>query len=839
MKKSTITKVLLLLVMVALVFSLAACGGNKSSGSSGKKSGTTATVAVGVPTVTVDAAGKATWEPILGAGSYSYQILDASGSVVASGTVAANTDLEVEIEAGQSIQVKTIPADTAKFKESAFCEAVKFEETPITQLLNLVKGLGTFVTTFNQTTASDTLSADVAIGGFFMKGEDEDSKNSIALSVKANARKDTPEFMVDFKLNEKKYVTLGFKGNKIYVREPINLLKDGKEATADAFYMDVAALDDSVDELMEFVMAKIGSANLAIDGLLNTVSDFLIGALGPMVTNLLDIKDKGNTKEIGITVAILNTVVGMIPTLLEMDPDAVGELVDGYIGYVNKGLDLLGKGKLSYNGEEINWNYVKTKIASAHAAIKKAKIDNPDAEIKESLLKIVAGYSGGVLNGLDVVIDLSVLGIEGLDYNAGLHIGLDKFSNSSSVNIETDGFSKKDLRINLNGALPIKGLNADVNGVIRLSDAFANKNNKWATVTATTVPATTAKTYAYIDANGAYVDFSGIFELFNITTEGDNAKVAKYKAEYKNGANVKINLVDEINAAAAKINAPKASNAAPRSWDEFSLDIDAIIEGFKAADDKVDYVCGYIYNNILTIIDETVEEKDNAGQADIIRWAFNYEIGEEAKVQLYRYAKFYNNATSFEALWENIKACHEAGKAALEAATATTDTTAGIQLIKAGDNNDLLDYVANFVQIPTVSGETVNWDTVAQINDPDALKAWLNWIFPSDKDERILVENILGKSLDAVIDDGLYFEAAKVTGQFAGSVKAAAGSESTDQQYVSLGAGIYLEASANDTLTAITTDTIFNDKDTDDKYVIAEAAKAMLDGLRYYGVNPQ
>lgn len=856
MKKSTISKIMLVLVMLALVFALYACGNNSGGGGSGggENKGGTKVTQLTTPDVTVSDKGVATWKKVTGAASFECKITDADGKETTK--TLPSEERSLQLEEGDSIVIRAVPDSESK-TASEWSAPKAFAMSATKQLINLIKGVEGVTSTIDTVTKDDTLSAEVSISGYFA-GE---SRNEIALSVKAKARKSNPEFMIDFKLNNKAYVTLGYKDNFIYLREPLNFVNNSAtDKEPESFKMNVAALNPAVNEIMTWVMGKLGAAKLDISKMTTDVSEILDG-VGAGIGGLLKIEDgPNNTKVIGITVDILGTALRLVPTVMT-NIDVKAE-VNKYIGYVNKALEATGVGAIKINDRELSYETIQSTVAAAASKIQAQKdaIDEDEsltesaktaakAALRESLLKITVGYnSSKVLNSLDLSIDLGALQIEGLDYQAGLNVGLPTFEIGDKITIAAPDFAARDLEIDLNARLAQKKLGADVKGVIRLSDAFAAKNNKWATVTvkgtgSKTDPAVEKTATGYIDANGAYVDFTGIFELLGVNTE---TYTAKYKAEY-NENGVKFNLVDKINSTAALLNASAAQNgpdgATVDEDEEVEEDFDLIAmisdiaSQFGAAENKADFVCQMLFPFVMMFDEAAVDFIGDDGeitQATVIKYAFERELGETG-TSVQDYVLFYKNAKTFEALLDNIKECHEAGKTALDAATKTGEKKAGVQLYNAAAaDDDLLDYISYFVKIPTiVDGEpSFEDESLKSPNDITALKGWLNWIFPTTNDYRKMVEDILGKTLDKVIDDGLYLEAIGGEG-YHGAVRAAASDAEDAAEYVYLGAGFGLERSAADNMNAIEANVNFNDK-VDGEFVIAKAAKAMLDQLRAY-----
>ncbi|MBO4540204.1 MAG: hypothetical protein J5781_07975, partial [Clostridia bacterium] len=385
--------------------------------------------------------------------------------------------------------------------------------------------------------------------------------------------------------------------------------------------------------------------------------------------------------------------------------------------------------------------------------------------------------------------------------------------------------------------------------------------------------AANAPATAYIDATGAYADFGPIFTMVN-GTKGDLK--TKYSATFKNDENQNINLVDTINSSidnafkttvAAKLvelerkmaeknskdkkdNKPADSNTPSESSGEsneggsdFMSFVMDVAKGFGSADDKIDYACSVVYPFIEKVDSAATGflpdleggKKGTATQATVIKYAFERELADTNSC-IADYALFYQNATTFEGLWNNIKACHTAGKAALTAATNAGNGKAGVQFFDpATEENDLLDYIAHFVKVPTIVEGEPNFENPGAINNAENLKDWLNWIFPVDNEYRDMVEDILGLGLVEIIDGGIYFEAINLGG-FNGAVRAAASNAEGAVEYVSLSAGFGMKASAADNMAAIEAEVEFNAQN-EGEYYIAVMAEELLDALCAYGHN--
>lgn len=863
MKKKTITKVLLVLVMLALVFSLWACQNGNNNNGQNSGGGKTTTDVLGTPAFTTaepSADGKIIWSKVQGAEKYEYVVTDAEGNETTGEIqeIGKKTDRSYTLNEGESFKVRAVPAAGSGYKTSEWSESVSLKATAVMQVISLLSGVEGLVNTLNDVQVTSTLGAELAVAGFF---ETKGKRNSVSLGAQANVSKNDPEFMFNFMLNEKKYVSLGYSNGKVYVREPMNKINTTDE-NANAFYIDLSALKDSVPYLMEPVMEMLAKQDIKFEQLSTMVTGFLKnGAIGKAINGILDKglkKNEDGSTTLGITVGLLSSLIPALSLLGETEAKIATE-VDKYIGYANKVLEVIGKEPLSLNGEAISYDYI-TKELLGEGKISPAIED-------ESLLEIVFSDKtvGGkkVLDEISLVLNLGAFGFENIDFSLGLNIKLPVFSLSDEANIKTSDFGAKDLVIDLTGALPLKELDATATGVVRLSTALANKTNTWADLTITSTG--DKKSYAYINNTGAYADFGGLFDSLALDESlglDKTAYTTKYKALYKNSDGTALDPIALINEFAASIgeededegdegdegepsiNEPEQGSEGEGEAeinDEEDFDLMGfvmdIVKAFQDAEDKTEFVCATIVDLIPVFIDEdAVFEEEGTRQAALIKYIFNIKFGD-TNTSAQNYCLFYKNATTFKALLDNIKAAHEEGKAALEAATHSENKTAGVQLFKDGDNNDLLDYVAKFVVVPTIRNGEPSFEEadLKAPNDKDALKGWLNWIFPVDNEYRVMVEDILGITLESVIDGGVYLEAKGLTG-LAGEVKVAAGPAAEDDVYVSLGGAIAIKSGAA-AVSPFTAEASFTDKGEgeDADYLIKTMAKALLQGLRDYG----
>ena len=855
MKKNTITKVLLIMVMLLLVFSMFACQDKNKGNDGGSSNKTLATPVLRLKNDTVS------WDKVEGAEKYRVIIYDENGDEKETKEIKEKF---VQLEEGESVVVIALPKAGSSYQQSSPSEKMAYKAGVAKQLINLINGVQGFIDTWNDVQVNDTLSLELALGGFITSGTgDQKKENSVAVSVLANAAKQNLEFMLDFKLNKKDYVSLGFKNNAIFVREPLNYVNQSGVEAPNAFKIDASALSACVTPMMTAAMTLISIEDIEFDELFEKAKTFLGGGLVASVIGILEYDEEDGKKIISVTIKTLKQALDLVGGMPEVKN--IFAKIDGYIEKYYEVSDALGLDPIMLNGEKITWDKIISNITSA-----------PE---KGKLINIEVAFEGKNVKSLNLNIDLGALALEGIDNTIGLEINPFSLSKEKTANINVSGFTAQNLEIDLGAALGVKDLAADAKATIRLADAFANKNNKWATLTVTDKTNTAS---AYIDATGAYADFGPVFTMLG-AAPGETIKT-KYDAKFKNDQNENINLVDTINtsvvetfsttvmAKIAEIRAAKEAeknkgkedetgntdngntgdNTDENSGNEGGFDFVAyvtdIAKEFGKAQDKIDFVCGVVYPFIEKVDsaataflpDVAENKKGTATQATVIKYAFERELAD-TNSSVSDYALFYKDgenkpATTFKGLWDNIKACHEAGKDALDAATKTSDNTAGVQFFDpATAENDLLDYVAHFVKVPSIEEGEPDFETLVAINDADNLKDWLNWIFPVDNEYRVMVEDILGIELEAIIDGGLYFEAINLGG-FNGAIRIASGSDVEAEgykSYVYMNAGFGMKASVADSMAAIEAEVAFNAQN-EGEYYIAEMADALLTALRAY-----
>ncbi len=816
MKKNVITKVLFMLVIFAMVLALVACGNSGNGGGSGTS--TTTLKEIAKPVVSINKDGEATWAKVAGAGSYNYVIYDAEGQEADSGTIDGKEKAyKVSLEEGESIVVVAVPSNTAKNKESQPSVKATYtkEVTAVDKVVAILDGVTGLVDVINGIEADGKVGAEVILSAFFTNAG---ATNDVALDVKAgldgkNQKNST--FMVDFQLNKKSYVSLGYSNGKILVRDPVNFINtDDKDP--DAFYMDISALDASVSALVDLALAKLSGIEIEFDSVAEMLAGVLepINSAAPLDTILSFGEIEGGGTSIGLNIGALATVLNLVTPLLKtlptpIDIDEIGGKLDEGIAFVRSNLDenmfvLKDKTVLS-------WSYIKNKI------LEQSKTANKD----NVLLKIDVATSEGSIKSVGIKFDLSALDKENMDLAFGLEVGVPTFALNQYVPVDTSAFAKKDLQIKTGVDLGIKGVKADLVANICLSDAFAKAGNLYgyANLTATTDGGDSGVAKGYINGTGAYVDLTGIFDLFGVT-----GKQTKYKQEYElEGLALDAFINDAVTGLVDSILNP-AQNA---------VSIEGAIAAVQGGEKSI---YAYIYNEIITLLDATVQPDENAGLYDILNWLKNYEFGSTGACAD-TYLKIDIAQESWTALGAQFLAAHTAGKAALEAAifTDSENNIAGIQF--SGDDS-LLAYLDNFVEIPSINEGAIDLTETVSITDTQALKDWLNFIFDPKGAARKLVEDILGTSLEEVIDS-VYFEAqgfdglhgkvaAKVDAQGAtyvsieGQVALVAGTDSIGMQGIVN--GINMEGAVN-----------FNtESEGEYPYVIADAAMALLTAVCEY-----
>ncbi len=820
MKKNLVTKILLAMVALALVFALASCslfGGKNDDKKTDDTQQEQSGKALTAPTVTINGT-TAQWAKVKNAKSYTYTIYDENGDEVETKTVEAkNTSIKVELKEGQSI---TVIAKADGYTDSPASARVTAALNPLAQIKNVIGGASTLVDIING--IGDTINAEVSLGGYFRSGE---SKNSAALKVMANANKTSPEVALGLTVNEgEPLFSIGYTGNKLLVN------------TGDKVYVDLTALDGAENALMAYVMGLLADIpEIQFSSIADTVNGVLdspmLSSMGD-ISSLIDIQtlDDGSVS-IGLTCGTLDTLLNVLPMLLkDVDIDALATQYLDMVPSLAKNETVLSilPGLANVDLSWISWNSIKDKIT--------AKKDSTD-----SLLKVVVKYgkegSLKVINGIDVVIDLSALDKDNLNYEVGLSVGL-MLSTTTKAKVAEfvgTGYKAKEIELDLDADLGLKDISATGKAVVRLSDMLSKKDAVAAYATIDVTKGATTKTVkGFASANGLYADFSGLFELFGVTGE-----TTQYKVEYPIG-----NLVDFVEDAVKGLGAKNAA------LEIAGLDIGGlvdmgkgIVDGLievatseKEMSEKIVDVCSYVYKAVYDVVVELVPSFPN--EEALVDKIAALEITEGVTVQNY------SKITIDGKIGDIVNAFidkHKANAETLKAAVNAGEGKAGVQLI--GDGNEvkgILDYVAAFVKIPTVNQGALDFTTTADINDATALKAWLNFALGEAKvsvfdDMPVLdmLEDIIGKSLDEIIDGGLYFEVAgELTAEklakygLSGSLTAKESVEG--DEYASASAGIYFQ-NATTAMSAFdgSAFTAFNAKE-EETYKIAEAFIALF-----------
>lgn len=414
MKKSSIlTKIMLSLVLVALVFSLVACGGNKKDDNKGS-----------TPTVE--------------------------------------------------------------------------EKTLAEQVVDILQGVNPVLKVINDTTANDTLGANLALSvNYNIGGKSED----IALAVKANANATTPAVQISYTQSKTEWLNLTLNDKIVYLVQPLTAVNTSSKT--DGLKADITALDPAVKDVMSMIMSEIeGVNNLALpEDLVASVNELLTGQF-KSIANLITIETTTDGYKIVLGSKIMGTVKGLLPTLLG------GTLTN-----------LVGKS-------------ISDKIIST---AQEFLAENPE-------LSIEIGLKNSTINKLAIGYKL------GTD-TANVNLGFDL--SSERVSITNPSVGNKALNIGAAAELARKGLKvtAEAYGVPDFSSD--GKNIAFATAMINNAVAN-----GYFNGASVYFDTAALYEGLGVTAP-DNTK---YKATVGNidettYAKTDSSIVKMINDAAAEAKA--------------------------------------------------------------------------------------------------------------------------------------------------------------------------------------------------------------------------------------------------------------------------------------------
>ena len=767
------------------------------------------------PLPEIDRNGTVIWEPIEGAASYWVTVYKTDdGSVISEVELAVNG---CRILIGQSIDVVALPAaeDLEKYTESDRSEKVSY----IDVLPLIEKTWRDAERTFDVLKKMhDELYFDVG-NEYFIEVNGE--RRSATVSQKANVSANAPEFMYNVKLDEKDCASFGYSENFVSVKGDLDLF--GEPLIDNAFKIDVTALSECASMFNDRIVESVTKKKNDIELFKAFFSNSVFSILG----NIFDYEEQDNKKIVSVPVGALS---GGIMSLNKIMPSMLEDMLVSLIPYVDCFYlltDVLGLERVQIDGEDLS-------VAVILSLILNGEIRN------NKLLNFEFVYENDVVKEISYVLDIGALGIPGVECKIGWTTKIDHLSTTSPVTIDTDGYTAQDLEFDLGVALGVKDLAVDVKTKIRLSDAFANKTNKWITIEATSGENTAT---AYFDATGLYADFGGLFDILGIDK---TAYKTRYVEKITDEEGNEINLIDEILTNMAEM-IDTLDGLFEGKEDESNEDnilntLMIIWSGYIQSPNKADYISLLILS-IIKSFDPTIGDHHESPQQDLLNYVFLRKVGDTGTC-LADYALFYLNengdaATFFERLFSNLRKCHEAGKRAYEAAFSTSDNLIGIQILADGEDNDLLDYLSYFFMLPTVTenAETheyeIDYDDLTAFNDVNNLKRWLNKVFPTTNKYRKLVEDILGVTLNEFIDGGIYLEAID-DGGFHGTLRIATDSSENADEYVRLSAGVGMTAYVSDSMDAIE-GIEFGEKNTEtDKYYIEEMAQALLDGLRAY-----
>lgn len=127
------------------------------------------------------------------------------------------------------------------------------EPTFADKLLEVIAGASPILETVKGIKADSNIGAELALGVEY-KGADAAAKK-YTVDIKGNIAATNPELLVNYKHSDgQDYFTLGYKGGKLYLQQPLTAVNNGKTAKTDKVVADVTGLNYAVADLMSILM---------------------------------------------------------------------------------------------------------------------------------------------------------------------------------------------------------------------------------------------------------------------------------------------------------------------------------------------------------------------------------------------------------------------------------------------------------------------------------------------------------------------------------------------------------------------------------------------------------
>lgn len=552
--------------------------------------------------------------------------------------------------------------------------------TAMEQLVGIIRGADGLIKVLNG--AEDNLNADVAISVNRKKG---DTTNKYALGVKGNINASSPELAVNFLDKDVEKLALGYKSNKLYLKQPltsINKNPDGTNAEApEAMSADISALSSSVGNLMAVVMDALKGVNIKLDlDKMATEIERIIGSMD--LSTLIVFKQLENGDRLELTAGTINLArTAFLNKLLQ---GVVGTVADTAINM------------LFDTSDGINYLY------------------NSDIYVE-------------VYKGSDKVINGIKIGFTAKDNSTGdIFIDLKKFNNTTDKATVAFGseYTAKSLNLGLALGLPQKGVTAGLDATVTPDFSAAGKILGAANLSFVDLMDGQAAPYvvpAYFNGTTGYFDTAAMYNGLNAIA-GTNIITAPastlYSAsiyEKNTDGSVKNNksLINTINDAVAK------------SKTEYFANKDKPKEEAGPSKGIINTIYEMLGGKLSLQTDKDGKQEYKATtEAEMLQQLDN-KFGDYTRFEIYKskstetYEKAINNITDlFDAnkAWIiGTETDHNAGNYGIFEWD-KENWRGGATLYKSGEKNDLLDAVNVFL-CNGKTGTTPNNVTTATISE--------------------------------------------------------------------------------------------------------------------------
>ncbi len=500
---------------------------------------------IATPTVSVSG-DTASWKKIAGASGYRYTITDHKGVLVKTGKIGSNVsaDLYVVLAEGQSVIVQAIPSNNENFDSNYSTKATR-NFSAVSNIVNILNGVENYVQILNAIQATDIVGAKALVDASFTADDTQ------SLSVYASAMLDgtTPNnsrVLADIVVNQKTFLSVGYVQNKVLIREPFNLLHSDDTALQ-SFYMDSTLLQPSVEALVTLGMQELANLpDYSLASFIEEAKSVLQDVDGLIhLDNLLSFANEENGVVIGVSCGALNTLLGLLPTILEDDTavSAFGEDFDAVVDIIRL---TNPKAFLLSDGSRVTWDYICKKIAL-------------NANREKTFLQLSVYYDqNDTIEKLALLLDFAALDSRNVGNNALVTVEVPIFGINETVDVPVEDYEEKDLSLSFDLDLGNTDLTATVDAKISLSHAFRSEDSVWGVGTMTITDKNgSAVVRAFVDGKGASVDFSDLFTYYGI----ENPAVYYQSFEALLGYSIPDYINAEAIAYADSILAPAPQNA--------------------------------------------------------------------------------------------------------------------------------------------------------------------------------------------------------------------------------------------------------------------------------------